>query len=301
MSRFVFVLALVLSRLAWAAPPRVVLADGDPELLRAVETSLRPWHFVIVVDPDMPPSDAKHRAEQDGARFVVWRAGDQLVVFDHDTGLVEQRPAHAGALDPTGAAAAALTIKTMMRLPPPSDEMFAVAAPGPELRVEAGTGVHYEASDAELRGALAATLRPWHDLGWWFGVIGDVGTSDAIAQAGFKGTWQTWDVLLTARYAIDLGHSLWLEPHVAAGIEHSSFEGTEQMGVQRDEPAILLGLRGGAIARYRLGRWSFAAAIDVIGRPFTQTYTMSRSSSEIFEIPALGLGAGVLVGADLGL
>jgi len=311
MKRCAFVLAIMVSRLAWAAPPRVVLADGDPELLRAIETSLRPWHFVIVVDPDTPggPDAARQRAEQDGARFVVWRDGDQLVVFDHQTGVAERRPAQTGALDPTVAAAAALTVKTMMRLPPPGDDTAiatpvtpAVAEPGPELRLEVGADARFEASDAAARGALAAMLQPWHDAGWWFGVVGDFGTSASITGAGFKGDWKTWDALAAARYALRLGHTAWtFEPQLAAGLEHSTLEGTEQMMIPRDETALLFALRGGAIARYQLGRWSFAADVEVEGRPFTRTYTMSHSSAEIFEIPAFGVGAGVLVGTDLGL
>ena len=301
MPRFVFVLAIVLSRLAWAGPPRVVLGDGDPELLRAVETSLRPWHFVIVVDPDMPPTAAKQRAEQDGARFVVWREADQLVVLDHDSGLVERRPATSGALDPTAAAAAALTVKTMMRLPPPSDELYAALAPGPLLRVEAGGGATYDASNAGLRVAAAATLQPWRDQGWWLGVIGEVGTADSIVQAGFKGTWATWDVLATARYAFRLAPAWTIEPHLAAGIEHSSFNGTEQMNTPRNDSAILPGLRAGVLVRFHVDRWSVAATVDVIGRVDTTTYIASHSSAEIFEIPTLAVGAGILVGTDLGL
>lgn len=313
MKRCAFVLAMLVSRIAVSAPPRVVLADGDPELLRAIETSLRPWHFVIVIDPETPggPEAAKQRAEQDGARFVVWRDRDELVVFDHETGLAERRPAQTGALDPTVAAAAALTVKTMMRLPPPSQVQAdvaviatapAVAAPGPELRLEVGTGARFEASDTAARVGLAAMLQPWHGSCWWFGVLGDLGTSDSITQASFKGDWQTWDVLAAARYAIELGHTAWtIEPQLAAGLEHSELDGTEQMMTPRFETALLLALRAGAAARYQLGRWSFAGVVEVEERPFTRTYTKTDSSAEIFEIPALGVGAGILVGTDLGL
>src|SRR5262249_7795558 len=103
---------------------RVVLADPDPELRRAVETSLKPWRIEDAVEAQPPPDEsaANDRANESSARFVVWRDGSALVVFDHDSGSAERRTASSGAFDPVGAAAAALTVKTMMRLPPPPEE-----------------------------------------------------------------------------------------------------------------------------------------------------------------------------------
>jgi hypothetical protein len=307
-----FVLAIAIAQLADASPERVVLADADPELRRAVETSLRPWHLEVVVDAETPSDStaARQRAEHDGARFVVWRDADQLVVFDDRTGVAERRPASAGAFDPTAAAAAALTVKTMMRLPPPPDGapsdpavasavVVPVAALGPELRFDLGTAARFQSSDTSLRGELATVIRPWPTAGWWLGAIGDVGTSENVVQASFKGTWNAWAVLAAARYAIDLAP--WsIEPWVGAGIERSALIGTEQQAAT-DDYATLFALRGGVIARYRIGRWSFAAQLELQELPSTPTYTMSHSSAEIFEIPAFAVGGGVLVGADLGM
>jgi hypothetical protein len=311
--RAAFAIAIAVARLAAASPERVVLADADPELQHAVETSLRPYRFEVVVVADVPDSSdaAKQRAEHDGARFVVWRDADELVVFDDRTGVAERRHASTGAFDATGAAAAALSVKTMMRLPPPPDEQpssdatsaavavaTTVAEPGPLLRFELGTGARYQ-SATSLRGELDTMIRPWPAHGWWFGAIGDVGTSESVVQASFKGSWSSWALLAAARFAIDL-HPWSIEPWLGAGIERSALIGTEQQAAD-DDYATLFAVRGGVIGRYRIGRWSFAAQLEAQALPSTPTYTMSHSSAEVFEVPAFAFGGGILVGADLGM
>jgi hypothetical protein len=283
----------------------LVIAIG---LARAVEASLRPWHFEVVVDArTLGDADAaRTRAERDRARFVVWRDGDQLVVFDDQSGVAERRPAQGGSFDAIGAAAAALTVKTMMRLPPldATAEATATSAPAPaaadpELRVDAGAGARIMSNATTMRFALHALVRPSPRSGWYVGALGELGTPESIDQASFKGTWRSWGVLATARYAIDVAP--WaIEPWVAAGVERSAMTGTEQQ-VARDEYATLFALEGGVIGRYRHGRWSVAAVLGAQALPSTPAYTMSHSSAQIFEIPAFGVDAGVLIGADLGL
>ncbi|MEJ7599621.1 MAG: hypothetical protein WKG01_17065 [Kofleriaceae bacterium] len=133
---------------------RVLLADADPEP-GAVRATLAPWRLEVVVETTVP-ADAKQAqmiGETQTARFVVWRVRGELVVYDRDRGAVEQRAAPVGRLDPASAAAAALTVKTLMRLPPPDQvaeapvpaepaDRVAVVTPeandGVELRVQAG-------------------------------------------------------------------------------------------------------------------------------------------------------------------
>src|SRR5262249_31069387 len=148
-----------------------------------------------------PPTDtamAEQRADADTARFVVWRDGEELVVYDRELGFTERRDSRSGTLDPPTAAAAALTIKTMMRLPPPPPETApppppeAEPAPGVELRLLAGIATRIARgtdTDVTTRFGGSAQLRPWSAWGWRIGVAGDVGTSTAIDRASFKGTW----------------------------------------------------------------------------------------------------------------
>lgn len=300
---------------AFASPPRVVLADADPELKRAVEASLAPWHLEIVSAPDpadaslpaIPPDDAgaRDRADHAHARFVLWRVGSDLVVYDRERDATERRPARAGAFDPVSAAAAALTIKTMMRLPPPSDGAVAPGPPppaaGPELRIQAGPSVRV-ASGSETsigaRVALGLLVRPFPDHGWRFGAGVDLGTSATVDHAGFKGTWSDWSVLALASWT----HAFptWeLEPWVGAGVTRSTLAGTEMM-TPRDEAATTLALRGGLTARWRLGIWTLGATVGVETSVGTPTYTKSGSQAMIFAVPSFGVVSGLIVAADLG-
>jgi hypothetical protein len=307
-------LALIASfTLARAAPPtlRVVLADADPELRRAVAASLRPWHIEVMVEAATPSdlTTARERADESTARFVVWRDGDQLVVYDNGNGEAERRPTRVGAFDPIDAAAAALTVKTMMRLPaPPAEPPAAVVAPvvvvpveprGLEVRVEGGAGSLYEHgldSNVALRFVVAGELRPWHD-GWRFGVIGDFGASATVDQAGFKGTWSNVAGLALASWSLQ--RELWeIGPWLAVGLEHSSLAGTEAQ-VARSESATLLALRGGIAVHYPLGMLTVGGIAGVETLASTRTYTKLNSQAQTFEIPPFGLMAALVVGIDL--
>ncbi|HEX7840230.1 MAG TPA: hypothetical protein VF469_22285, partial [Kofleriaceae bacterium] len=110
------VLLLIAGLIGWswaasAAPSprrRVVLADPDPELRHAMEQALAPWRLDVVIEGPPPTDDgaARERADADTARFVVWRDGGELVVYDRELGSLERRASRAGVLDPPTAAAA---------------------------------------------------------------------------------------------------------------------------------------------------------------------------------------------------
>ena len=310
-------IALVLATPAIAAPvafagpsaSRVVLADGDPELRRAVDASLKPYRIEVVVDP-VPPSDlagAEARAEGRHARFVVWREGSELVVFDHETAALERRVAQDGAFDPVSAAAAALTVKTMMRLPPEPPPEVAVLAPPParvapdtggiELRLDGVIGARYEVgldSTVALRFGLRALVRPWRDDGWRLGIAGDLGAAADVEQAGFRGTWSNWAALAVASYELVPEVEAW----VGGGIEHSDLSGIE-MTTPRTESATLLAGRAGVIARYRLGAFTVGAGLTLEGVANTPTYTKTRSSNAIFEVPPTSVVGGLVLGTDI--
>lgn len=100
---------------------RIVLADPDPALRAAVERTLSPWRIEVVVERTVPTSRAKadDLARSRDAHFVVWREGGELVVLDRRRKSMDHREARVGSLDAIDAAAAALTVKTLMRLEPP--------------------------------------------------------------------------------------------------------------------------------------------------------------------------------------
>jgi len=297
-----------------AARQRVVLADPDLELRHAMEQALAPWHLEVVIEGP-PPADAamaQQRADADTARFVVWRDGEQLVVYDRELESTERRDSRSGVLDPPTAAAAALTIKTMMRLPPPpppapGDDAAApqppgaaIAASGLELRLQAGLATRImrgDTTETSANLALGVALRPWADSGWRFGVAGAGGTSTSIDRASFKGTWSAWSVLGVVSWSYARG--AWeIEPHAGAGLRRSTLDGAETTTPRR-EAATLATAAGGLTLRVRYAQWSLgvtAAADESFGTP---TYSKTNSPAEVFQVPGIGAELGAVIAVDL--
>lgn len=288
---------------------RVVLADPDPELHHAMQQALAPWHLQVVIE-EPPPTDttmAQQRADADTARFVVWRDGKQLVVYDRELQSTERRDSQSGVLDPPSAAAAALTIKTMMRLPPPPDPPIeplptaANAGRGIEVRFQAGLATQISRGDStnlSARFSGAAEIRPWPADGWGFGLAGDGGTSPNISRASFKGTWSEWAVLGFASWTYT--RDMWeLEPHVGFGVQRSVVEGIEMSSAARTATATLPIVRGGMWGRRRWTRWTVGAVLEIDGIFDAPTYTKTDSPATIFQIPAFAVQLGATIAVDL--
>jgi hypothetical protein len=312
------VFALVIGWLAGdaaSAPSRrerIVLADRDPELRHAMEQALAPWHLDVVIEGS--PADAataQHRADADTARFVVWRDGDELVVYDRELGSIERRTSRSGPLDPPAAAAAALTVKTMMRLPPPPDALADAPAPelpieparpgeARELRVQAGISTRIargDTTDVTARMGAAAALQAWPGSRWRLGLAIDGGSSTAVERASFKGTWSEWAVLAQLSATAALG--AWeIEPHAGFGVRRSTLDGSE-MNSQRSEAATLATARGGVWLRRRVAQWTFGAALSVDRTFGTPTYTKAGTPAEIFQVPQNALELGGVIAVDL--
>jgi hypothetical protein len=301
---------------ALAAPrprQRVVLADPDPELRHAMDQALAPYHLAVVIEGTAPvdAASAQERADGDTARFVVWRDGAELVVYDRELGTTERRASQAGVLDAPAAAAAALTIKTMMRLPPPPIEPTDAApqpaeAPVPAtpsgvaLRVQAGIATriaHGDDTMASARLGAAVALQPSRSLELRLGVAADGGSATDVDRAGFKGTWRDWAVLGFVSWSF--GRGAWqIEPHADLGVRLSVLDGDE-MKTPRSETATLLTLRGGAWLRWRYARFTVGAAISVDEVFGTPTYTKSDTPAEVFQVPGGGVELGGVIAIDL--
>lgn len=301
MPRVIAILVLLCAA-AQAEPSRVIVADSDPALRDAIVKSLRPWKFEVVLDADAP-ADAAETAARANARYVVWRDGADLVVFDRDTKLSDRRPAQSGALDPLGAAAAALSVKTMMRLPPepPVDTPpVETTDDGIELRPEVGFGSRFEVgldTNIALRFLGGVAVRPWRDHGFRFGALGDFGASAIVDQGGFHGTWNNWGLLATASWAYELSR-LEIGPWVGLGLEHSTLSGIE-MGTTRTEVETLPAIRGGVLAHYHLGAFTVGSMLAIEGLATTRTYTKPGSPAQVFEIPPFGVVLSMVFGVDL--
>jgi hypothetical protein len=289
-----------------AARHRVVLADPDPELRHAVDQALAPWQLEVVLAaaPPTGTADARRQADAEAARFVVWRDGDALVVYDRELGATERRAVRARTLDPPAAAAAALTIKTMMRLPalaaPAAPTSSPVSDPVVQLRLQAGVASRIprgEPTRASVRFGGAVTWRPWASAAWRFGIVGDAGTATSVARASFQGTWSEWGVLAIAGWTYARGG--WeLEPHVGTGLRRSSLDGTE-MASPRREAATLATARAGGWLRWRIARWTVGVAVELDTTLRAPTYTKAGTPAVIFRVPDVTIDLGAMIAVDL--
>jgi hypothetical protein len=290
------------------ARQRVVLADPDLELRHAMEQALAPWQLQVLVEGPAPSDAAAagQRAALDIARFVVWRDGDQLVVFDRERSASERRTLQTGTLDPPAAAAAALSIKTMMRLPPPPpppDDTAAAGlarAPNSAIRIQAGIVGRIARGDTTATSARfggAVAIQPWPSTSWRFGLAGDGGTSISVNRASFKGTWGEWSALAIASWTY--AHHDWqLEPNAGLGVRRSVLDGAE-MGSARRDTATAATARAGIWVRWGHPGWSVgaSAAFDrTFGAP---TYTKTATPAEVFQVPGLAAELGGVIALDL--
>jgi hypothetical protein len=302
-----FAAAFVLCAGVAAAAPagsRVVLVDPDPELRRAMTTALAPWKLEVITDPNpVDAASAPARADAMSARFVVWRESGNLVVFDRQRGDTVSRQGTGGELDPVAAASAALTVKTLMRLPLLDGETRSRSGEGTgtEIRVQAGFATRFAfGADTVVGGRFigAVMIRPTSDSGWRFGLLGDTGTDNPVEKAGFKGAWSDWGLLLIASYTI-VRSRFEIEPYLAGGITRSSLVGVE-MTNRHVEHDTLAALRGGIWVRRRIGMWTLGGTAGFEGVPGTPTYTRLGNRQDIFTVPSTGIAIGVVVAADLG-
>lgn len=318
MSRAVLLLVMWTATATAAPPSRVLVADPDPELVRAINTSLIPWQITVIAEPDVPDEAHAHaRADAVDAQFIVWRERGQLVVFDREHGSSERRTTIAGAFDPVSAAAAALTIKTMLRLPPlpetpegdgTIDGIITPVAPpassGPALRMQVGVGARLargSQTDVGGRALLAVLVRPTSALGLRVGIAGDLNTSSDVTKSGFKGTWSDWTVLAIATWSWSVGR-FEIGPTLGAGVSRSHLDGEIAM-VPRSESATLPVLRGGLSMRWPFGAWAIGASLDADLALGTPTYTKEMgmgNPTTLFEVPGFSAVVGVFAAADLG-
>ena len=319
MIRILCLLVLWSATAAAAPEPRVLVADSDPELARAIEKALAPWRLVVIAEPTVPDEAHAHaRADAVDAQFIVWREQDQLVVYDREHGTSERRAMPAGALDPVSAAAAALTVKTMLRLPPLERAPAApglrgggvttVAPPdddgGPELRLQVGAGArlaHGSQTDLGGRAMLAVLVRPSPIRGWRIGVAGDLGTPSNVSQGGFKGTWVDRAILAIASWSWT-NDRIEIAPALGAGVSLSRLDG-ELGTIPRTESATLPLFRGGLTVRWLVGRWSLGASLEADAVVGTPTYTKDPGMgmpTTVFEVPGFAGVVGLFVAADFG-
>jgi hypothetical protein len=315
--RVLVCLALAAS-IAHADGTRVLIADADPELHRAVKAVLAPWRLEVVTHEERPvdTTHAQMIGDAQTARFVVWREHGDLVVYDRERGEAEHRVAPSGPLDPASAAAAALTVKTLMRLPPPDQVAETTPPPivpedrivapvtedsGVELRMQGGLATRVARGDDNAfsgRASLAVFVKP-ASIPLRLGIAAELGTTSDVQGSGFKGRWRDWSVLGFASWAFVLAPEWEIEPYVGAGALRSNLDGEEGM-TERHERETLVTLRVGAFVRRRMGSFSIGGVLAFDATLDTPTYTRMGTGSNFFEVPPFALSIGLIFAADIG-
>jgi hypothetical protein len=183
---------------------RVVLVNPTPDLAHAARTALAPWTIEVVEETRTDPVDATLAATIAADRVadrVAWLDGGELIVVDPATGENERRPAPAGASDAPAAASVALSLKTLLRLPPVPEVALITPVPPPDEPV-VDDGV-------PIGGTLAAQPRVTFGFGvnhprwrrWRASVVGAVGPEVEAGKGSLQGTW--FDVEAGAQLAYE--------------------------------------------------------------------------------------------------
>lgn len=276
---------------AYAGDGRVVVIDVDPRVADALVVALSPWSLTVVRAPGPSPASdvdaaaarARVVASDLHAGAVVWiappRPPDEqatLWVYDAQTLELAVRPLTVWApFDDAGAAAVALSVKTVLRAspliatePPASDTPPRPAAPAaPVAEVEPApspaappSGIHWRfetvvgaraptgaAAAVEPRAALGASAWPAR-FGGHAGIGLDLqaGPGVSVATAAFQGELREGSLDLTARLRSPVAPWLSLELDGGAALVLASLDGQAvpegpPLHALRIDPAVELG------------------------------------------------------------
>jgi hypothetical protein len=247
---------------AAASTGRVVVIDVDPRVIDALVVALSPWSLTVVRAPGPSPTDeidaatarARGVAAEEHAGAVVWIAAPRapesqatLWVYDAETLELSVRPLSVSApFDDVGAAAVALSVKTILRdspllaqealpalptapvlaaPPPASPAGRAPASPGPfSWRFETVLGVRAPTGSGaavEPRAAIGASLWP-ATLGGHagLGLQLQAGSGVSVGKPDFQGELRGASLEVTVRlraparpwlaFELQVGPALWL-------------------------------------------------------------------------------------------
>jgi hypothetical protein len=276
--------AALITSAAEAREGRVVVIDVDPRVADALVVALSPWSLTVVrsrgptptLDFDAASARARAIAAEQHAGAVVWiappRPPDEqatLWVYDAETLQLAVRPLSAWEpFDDAGAAAVALSVKTVLRASPlsapepppeaqrpPPPEAPSLAAPSPAsppaspssawrletiLAVRAPTGTN---AVVEPRAALGASVWPASFRGHGgIGLAIQAGPGVSVETPAFQGELREFSVEATARVRAQ-AHWFALELQGGPGLFLTSLSGQAQgttLSALRLDPSLSL-------------------------------------------------------------
>ncbi|MEZ4367500.1 MAG: hypothetical protein R2939_14675 [Kofleriaceae bacterium] len=254
--------------------PQVVVVFVQPPaaLASAVEVALAPWHVQVVRVEEGVRTDresAQALATTTGASRVVWTIDETIIVYDRDSGSFDHRALPPGRLDDATAAAVGLTIKTMLRLPPPgrtpapevpAEPVGSPTTPSPRARgeVRAGAALVIPAGGDGVVAPSVTIGAGARELGGWpLGVTLDATLTPAstVETSGFAGTSGYLDARVLVSWRGWRGGDVALDALAGVAIARTTLRGNLTAGGMVDERAVEAGFVAGGSARWE--RWSY--------------------------------------------
>lgn len=220
--------------MAYAGDGRVVVIDVDPRVADALVVALSPWNLTVVRAPGPTPASdvdaaaarARVMASDLHAGAVVWIAAprppdDQatLWVYDAQTLELAVRPLTVWApFDDAGAAAVALSVKTVLRASP-----LIAAEPPASDTATAASGDHAARNTSAAPPAPEPAPAP-SSMAWWFetfvGARAPTGASAAVEPRAGAGL-SVWP----ARFGEHAGLGVDLEAGAGVSVTSGAFQG----------------------------------------------------------------------------
>jgi hypothetical protein len=221
--------------MAYAGDGRVVVIDVDPRVADALVVALSPWNLTVVRAPGPTPASdvdaaaarARVMASDLHAGAVVWIApprppDDQatLWVYDAETLELAVRPLTVWApFDDAGAAAVALSVKTVLRASP----LITAEPPASDAAAASGDHAARNPSAAPAAPEPAPAAAP-SSMAWWFetfvGARAPTGASAAVEPRAGAGL-SAWP----ARFGGHAGLGVDLEAGAGVSVTSGPFQG----------------------------------------------------------------------------
>lgn len=232
---------------------RVVLLRPDAAWLRSAALSLASWSIDVVGEDIEPPQSEDERAAEERADALARRLRADVVAWARDRDPqtmiwmydVETRRIEVSSVetrlpfDDVGAAAAALSLKAMLRssaVAPPSERRPPAPPPWPgTLRVEAEAGGRWQQNSiSEPRGGLGLSIWPRalrERLG--LGLIASTGPGAPVRSSSIDAQFSEVTFQASLRSRLHFGSQFALEPELGGSVHWTRFDGTVTLD---DEP-----------------------------------------------------------------
>jgi hypothetical protein len=317
----------------------VLVIGGGPSFREAMTVALSPWELRVVPLDAPPPRPTMPRAA-DEARALVQRSGgaasglvwvaveegeSSLWVYDASTEqVVTRRITTPPPFDAPTAAAAALSVKALLRsstvaphaerlgapppqaAPPPegdvasADAAVRTALPArPVLRAELEGAGRAIASQLDARAALGVSAWVGERRNVGFALAASFGPGLSVDASRFSGRFAEVGVSPSVRLRVPLGERFALEPRLGMSIHATSIDGVAVRTARAASASRLDASFDAALALDVLATRTLGLALDVGASAMLRYQRYIVESEDIFELHPLQAFAGLRLTTSL--